>query len=190
MPDGDARSRGGDADAAAPRLFRPAPGAGPGFDSPEMRLVHLMRGLTVQLNLLGAEFAARNALHPTDVRALIHLLDEERGGGLVTPGLLGRVLGLNSAAVTALVDRLERLRLVRRERDTQDRRRVLLAVEPAAVDLGEAFFGALIERMTRRMRGDFDAAQLAVVERFLESMVVSVARERDIGSGSPEPSFR
>jgi hypothetical protein len=46
-------------------------------------------------------------LHSTDVRALIHLLDAARAGRNATPGWLGSQLGLNSASVTALVDRLE-----------------------------------------------------------------------------------
>lgn len=47
-----------------------------------------------------------------------------------------RPLPLASASVTALVDRLERLDLVRRERDTEDRRRGLLTVSDRAHDLG------------------------------------------------------
>lgn len=51
-----------------------------------MQLVHLLRGLTVELDLFGAGFAGRNGLHPTDLRALIHLLDAARAGTVVTPG--------------------------------------------------------------------------------------------------------
>ncbi|MBJ7353128.1 MAG: MarR family transcriptional regulator, partial [Rhodococcus sp.] len=40
--------------------------------------VHQLRALTVDLDLLGAEFAQRHALHPTDIRALICLLDADR----------------------------------------------------------------------------------------------------------------
>jgi DNA-binding MarR family transcriptional regulator len=109
-----------------------------------MRLVHLLRAVTVELDLRGAEFAARNGLHPTDLRALIHLLDTGREGADATPGRLGAALRLNSAGTTALLDRLERQGLVRRERDEGDRRRVLLTVEPKAVDLGWSFFGSLI----------------------------------------------
>lgn len=58
-----------------------------------LRLVHLLRGLTVELDLFGAEFAARNGLHPTDLRALIHLLDAARAGRVVTPGRSGRRCG-------------------------------------------------------------------------------------------------
>ena len=80
--------------------------------NPAMRLVHLLRAVTVELDLRGAEVAARNGLHPTDLRALIHLLDADRAGTDVTPGRLGAALRLNSAGTTALLDRLDQYALV------------------------------------------------------------------------------
>ncbi|MFE4394200.1 MULTISPECIES: MarR family transcriptional regulator [Streptomycetaceae] len=143
-----------------------------------MRLVHLLRGLTVELDLFGAEFAARNGLHPTDLRALIHLLDAARAGEVVTPGRLGEALGLNSAGTTGLVDRLERLGLIRRERDPRDRRRVRLLVEERAMELGEGFFGGLIGDLVSAMR-QFEPGELDTARRFLAAMtgVVAAARE-------------
>lgn len=141
---------------------------------PRLELVHLLRGITVQLDLLGAEFAARNGLHPTDVRALIQLLDFDRAGVEATPGRLGEKLGLNSPAVTAVVDRLQRLGLVRRERDERDRRRVLLAVTDQATDLGWSFFGRLIGDMVNAAE-EFDEAELATVRRFLGSVEAVLA---------------
>ncbi|MFF8774887.1 MarR family winged helix-turn-helix transcriptional regulator [Kitasatospora sp. NPDC015120] len=142
-----------------------------------MRLVHLLRGLTVELDLFGAEFAARHGLHPTDLRALIHLLDAARAGVVVTPGRLGEALGLNSAGTTGLVDRLERLGLIRRERDPGDRRKVRLVVEDRAIELGQGFFGGLIADLVAAM-GAFGEEELAVAQRFLVTMteVVSAAR--------------
>ncbi|MFC9117122.1 MarR family winged helix-turn-helix transcriptional regulator [Streptomyces sp. NPDC057092] len=139
---------------------------------PAMELVHLLRAVTVEFDLLGAEFAARHGLHPTDVRALIHLLDAARSGTRATPGWLGEQLRLNSAGTTALVDRLERLELVRRSRDTVDRRRVLLDVEEKATRLGWAFFGPVIDEVVAAS-DDFDAGELATVRRFLTSVLES-----------------
>ncbi len=149
---------------------------------PGLQLVHLLRAVTVELDLFAAEFAGRNGLHPTDVRALIHLLDAGRAGVSATPGWLGAQLGVNSASTTALVDRLERLGLVRRERDTQDRRRVLLAVQDQAVALGWSFFGPLIREMVGAMRS-FDEAELDTVRRFLLAMRDVAAAGRRGGSG-------
>ncbi|MGW4019874.1 MarR family winged helix-turn-helix transcriptional regulator [Streptomyces sp. NPDC005009] len=145
--------------------------------SPVMGLVHSLRAVTVEFDLLGAEFAARHGLHPTDVRALIHLLDAARAGTRATPGWLGGQLRLNSSGTTALVDRLERLGWVRRSRDTADRRRVLLEVEEEATRLGWAFFGPVIGEVVTVAEG-FDAGELETVRRFLTSVLESTRRVR------------
>lgn len=147
--------------------------------NPTMGLVHLLRAVTVNFDLLGAEFAARNGLHPTDVRALIHLLDAARDGTPATPGWLGRQLRLNSAGTTALVDRLERLGLVRRERDGADRRRVLLEVEQKATELGWAFFGPVIDKVVATAEG-FEADELEAVRRFLTSVLHATQQMRSL----------
>lgn len=145
--------------------------------SPVMGLVHSLRAVTVEFDLLGAEFAARHGLHPTDVRALIHLLDAARAGTRATPGRLGEQLRLNSSGTTALVDRLERLGWVRRSRDTADRRRVLLEVEEKATQLGWAFFGPVIGEVVTAAEG-FEEGELETVRRFLASVLESTRRAR------------
>ena len=152
----------------------PAPGPEPpGEQDPRMRLVHLLRSVAVCLDLRAAGFAAGQGLHPTDLRALIALLDAERAGEAVTPGLLGRRLSLNSPAVTALADRLEGIGFVRRERDPDDRRRVLLLVSPEAKALGWTFFGPLIGRILAAMDG-FGPAELDAYERVLRAVAEAV----------------
>ncbi|MFI1199520.1 MarR family transcriptional regulator [Streptomyces sp. NPDC020883] len=131
-----------------------------------MDLIHLLREVTLRLDLAGAEFAARNGLHPTDLRALIALLDAARSGEELTAGRLGVRLGLNSAGTTALVDRLERLGHLRRVRDTRDRRRVLLVVDAGAIALGQSFFGPLIAR-TLDLLETFDDTERSAIHRFL-----------------------
>ncbi|MCI2419001.1 MarR family transcriptional regulator [Saccharopolyspora sp. K220] len=151
---------------------------------PALQLVHLLREVTVELDRFAAEFADGNGLHPTDVRALIHLLDAGRAGVTATPGWLGTQMGVNSASTTALIDRLERLGLVRRAPDTRDRRRVLLIVEDKAVDLGWSFFGPLINEMIAAMRS-FDETELATVRRFLLVMRDAAVAERQDRQDGP-----
>ncbi|YCK41465.1 MarR family winged helix-turn-helix transcriptional regulator [Actinomadura sp. ATCC 39365] len=140
-----------------------------------MRLVHLLRAVTVELDRMGERFAAAHALHPTDVRALICLLDAARTGTPATPGTLGTHLGLNSAGTTAVIDRLERLGHVRRERDTRDRRRVLLKVDESAVTLGWSFFGPLIQEIVALM-DRYDTTEQATIERFLSDVHKAVTQ--------------
>ncbi len=118
---------------------------------PEAQVVLLLRAVTMQLNLVGTEFALAHDLHVTDLRAIIELLDAERAGIVATPTWLADRLRLNSASVTALIDRLERMGHVQRSRDTADRRRVHLAVTLTAKQLGLAFFGPLIGRIITAM---------------------------------------
>jgi DNA-binding MarR family transcriptional regulator len=133
---------------------------------PHLEIVHLLRAVTVELALHSARFAQRNGMHPTDVRALIALMDAGRAGEEMTAGLLGTALGLNSAGTTALVDRLERLGHVRRVRSERDRRRVVVEVSEGAVELGWSFFGPLIDRSAELLQG-YDERELAAIRGFL-----------------------
>ncbi|MEU6554767.1 helix-turn-helix domain-containing protein [Streptomyces sp. NPDC046915] len=133
---------------------------------PELEIVHLLRAVAVELGLHSARFANRNGMHPTDVRALIALMDARRAGEEMTAGRLGAALGLNSAGTTALLDRLERAGHVRRVRGERDRRKVAVEVDERAVELGWAFFGPLIERSVELLRG-YDERQLAAIRDFL-----------------------
>ncbi|MEU5841726.1 MarR family transcriptional regulator [Rhodococcus sp. NPDC047139] len=146
------------------------------YDS-RLDMVHRLRALTLQLDLLGAEFAQEHGLHPTDLRALIGLLDRERAGELATPGWLAEHLRLNTASVTALVDRLEKAGHVQRDRDSKDRRRVILRVTPAAEKLGWDFFGPLIAQASDALE-TFSAARLDAVRDFLVAMTAAVESAR------------
>lgn len=131
--------------------------------------VHRLRALVVELHLLGAEFARAHGLHATDVRALICLLDAARGGRDASPTWLREQLHLNSASVTALIDRMEKSGHVRRQRDNRDRRRVLIQVTPEAVQLGWSFFGPVIANVTTAI-DTYSAEQLKTVDKFLADM--------------------
>ncbi|MFF3878419.1 MarR family winged helix-turn-helix transcriptional regulator [Streptomyces sp. NPDC001978] len=133
---------------------------------PEMEIVHLLRSVALELGLHSARFASRNGMHPTDVRALIALMDARRAGEETTAGRLGAALGLNSAGTTALVDRLERAGHVRRVRGEGDRRKVVIEVDERAVELGWSFFGPLIDRSVELLRG-YDERELAAIRGFL-----------------------
>jgi DNA-binding MarR family transcriptional regulator len=143
---------------------------------PELELVHLLRGVVVELGLHSARFAARNDMHPTDVRALIALMDASRADEEMTAGRLGTALGLNSAGTTALVDRLERAGLVRRVRAADDRRKVLVEADERAVALGWEHFGPLIRRVVELLRV-YDERELAAIRGFLEGVREAAAGE-------------
>ncbi|BBG04893.1 transcriptional regulator [Pseudonocardia saturnea] len=142
-----------------------------------MTLVHQLRAVTVELDLLGAEFARKHRLHPTDLRALIHLLDAERAGISATPTWLTEQMALDASSVTALIGRLVKAGHVRRYRDPSDGRRVLLEVDEQAVALGWSFFGPLIKDLVGTLRS-FEPADLDAVTRFLAAAVAAIERQR------------
>jgi DNA-binding MarR family transcriptional regulator len=146
-------------------------------EDPRQRLAYLLRRMNVELDQLGHEFAVQHRLHPTDMRALVAIMDAGRTGETMTPGRLGEELNLTSPSVTALVDRLERQGHLRRVRDHHDRRRITLEIEPRALALGAEFFGPLNRELLAAM-ATFSDAQLEVAGRFLEAMTEVIAANR------------
>lgn len=135
----------------------------------------LLRRLSFELDEMSRRFAARHGLHQTAGRALFALMEAGEQGRPMTAGRLAASLGLSSAAVTALVDRMVAAGHVRRERDPADRRRVVLVTEGSADELGEAFFRPLGDELERRT-ADFDDAELDVVRRYLRAATDAVRR--------------
>ena len=143
------------------------------LNSPTTDLVHLIRELTVALDLLAARFAREHDLHASDLRALIALLDAERAGTPASPGRLATQLDLSTASITALVDRLARRGFVTRSADGDDRRRVRLEVTPAARAMGTEFFGPLITRVVEALDDEFTDGERELLRRMLISVTTA-----------------
>ena len=80
--------------------------------------------------------AERVGLGATETKTLFLLRSE----GALTAGEIAQYTGLTTSSVTSLIDRLERKGFVRRVRDTQDRRRVIVeSNEEQLVDLDRVF---------------------------------------------------
>ncbi len=143
-------------------------------------LVRLLQDYAGEAERLGQVFAERNGMHPTDLHALLAVMQGDGAGDPLTPGRLGAALGLSSGATTAVIDRLERAGHVHRCRDGRDRRRVTLHYRAAAAALGAEFFGPLGTRMDAMLAG-YSEEELVAVRRFLGD-VNAVMREhrRDV----------
>ena len=90
--------------------------------------------------------------------------------GSMTPGQLAAATGLTSGTVTGVIDRLEKAKLVRRERDGSDRRKVLVLPMADAVDRLAPIYagqGAMLQRVLRRRTSD----ELKVITSFLGDLV-------------------
>ncbi|MGK5741779.1 MarR family winged helix-turn-helix transcriptional regulator [Micromonospora sp. URMC 103] len=163
-------------------------------DTPRERLVAEITGdlrrYSVDAQHIGHAFASRHGLNATDLQALLAVMDAEVAGDPITPGRLGEHLNLSSGSVTALVDRLERAGHIRRDRDTADRRKVLLRYADPGAALATAFFQPL-GRRTDAVMAEFGDDELRVVHRFLRAMVDSMREHRDeVRAAGTGPSRR
>jgi DNA-binding MarR family transcriptional regulator len=135
----------------------------------EREIIDRLRWYVVQSEHVVHTFAHRHGLHPTDMAALIAVMEAEGAGSPLTPGALSARLRLSSAATTAVIDRLERAGHIRRSREDADRRRVHLRYAEPGMALARGFFSPL-GRLTDPVLAGFDDAELAVVRRFLAAM--------------------
>ena len=150
-------------------------------DTPRRRLeadiASRLRWYVVQSEHVAHAFANRHGLHPTDMAALVAVMEAEEAGSPLTPGGLAARLRLSSAATTAVIDRLERGGHIRRARSDTDRRSVLLRYAEPGMALAMTFFGPL-GRLTDDVMAGFDDAELAIVDRFLTAMADTMERYR------------
>jgi len=125
--------------------------------------------------LFNQAVADRLGMHPTDVQCL-NLLTLEAGPR--TTGQIAGLTGLTSGSATRLVDRLERAGYVRRERDTHDRRKVLVHL----VDDKVAEFGHMWADLSEGWDAIFDGyteKELALLVRHMRRTIELGAAQRE-----------
>jgi MarR family transcriptional regulator, organic hydroperoxide resistance regulator len=128
------------------------------------------------------EFAARDALfHDAVARRLgLHSTDEKvlrlLGDAALTAGDLVAYTGLTGAAVTALIDRLESLGYVTRERESDDRRRVTIRAVGARLREINRLYGELHTAMDALL-ARYDNAEFAIVVDFLGATARTLAEQ-------------
>lgn len=104
-------------------------------------LIREMRALSSQTVLYSQAVAERLGINLTDLMCLGIL----GGTGPITAGRLAGLTGLTTGAITGVVDRLERAGYVRRERDPDDRRRVIVTRVPERQQETGAPFGSMLQ---------------------------------------------
>lgn len=124
----------------------------------------LLRQTSGQSVLLSEAIARHAGLAPADLEVLGAI---EQHGPL-TAGQLAQLTGLSPAAVTGLIDRLERARVAERRPDAGDRRRVLVRASAGAATIAKLYTS--IEADALRVLRRRDAAELAVIAQYLREM--------------------
>ncbi|GIG41756.1 MarR family winged helix-turn-helix transcriptional regulator [Cellulomonas phragmiteti] len=136
------------------------------------RLALLSEADATQTAMFQQAAAASYGLGITEMRALSILLRN----GPQTAGALTRALHVTSGAVTGIVDRLVRRGLVSRAADPDDRRKVVVTVDLAALAASENAYAGIGEAFQELYAGYTDA-ELDFLERHLTASVEITARE-------------
>ncbi len=125
--------------------------------------IDAIRGWQTDQDIFDDATAEFSGINRTDARC-IDILDRE---GPMTAGRLAMAARLTSGAITAVLDRLERDGLVRRVRDTTDRRRVMVETTPEVMRRAAPVFGPLAEDGMAQMNRYTDD-ELELIVEFLE----------------------
>ena len=121
-----------------------------------------VRGWQADQELFDSVVIERAGLNRTDWRCL----DILGTRGPMTAGQLAAAVRLTTGAVTGVLDRLEAAGLVRRIRDTKDRRRVIVELTDEVDRRGAPVYGPLIADAIAAL-AVFDADQLELITRFI-----------------------
>jgi len=131
------------------------------------------------LDYRGAEEAMRRRtgesmrMGSTDLQALRFLLKAQGEGRVVSGRDLADHLGVTSASVTALLDRLTKTGHVRRTPHPTNRRSNMITATPGSDEEVRQTLGAMHRRMIEAARS-LSAADAALVTGFLAAMTVAV----------------
>src|SRR5687768_2268714 len=103
------------------------------------QVIHLARAHQAANDAFDEVAYQKLGINRTDGRCL----DIVENQGPLTAGRLAQLSGLTTAAVTAVLDRLERAGYARRVRDADDRRQVIVELTPLMGERGEQIWGPL-----------------------------------------------
>jgi DNA-binding MarR family transcriptional regulator len=128
-------------------------------------------------------------------RTAMRCMDVLERAGRLSAGEIAKQTGLTSGAVTALLDRLERMGYVRRIRDTADRRRILVELTDKARNGAEQIYGPLVEAFAEYEKYSDDELRLITnyVQRGSQLLLAHAARiealprRREAARADPAP---
>lgn len=139
----------------------------------EALIVADVQAMSAQSDELGRVFCAQHDLSTNDFRALLHVMVAESDGSPLTQSQLGQRIGVSSAAITYLVDRMVESGHLIRAPHPSDRRKVLLRYADHGSAVARSFFTPLGRHAATAM-DDFSAAELTIAHRVLNAMIESM----------------
>jgi DNA-binding MarR family transcriptional regulator len=135
--------------------------------------LELGRELSARTLMFHAAIAERVGLSATEHKAL----DLLSRSGALTAGQLAEVTGLTTGAITGLIDRLEKMGFVRRERSSSDRRKVVICpiVEKMEREIAPLFVS--INQQMENLFSGYSEQELAIIQDFVSRSIAVLQEE-------------
>ena len=130
------------------------------------RILGSLRRIIRAVDLYSRYLALRYSLTGPQLVCVRHLLRN----GPTAPGTLARRISLSPATITGIVDRLEKRGLVTRERSTDDKRKVVIALTSQGRELVGQMPPPLHETVSRRL-GELPVEEQEEIDRVLMKIV-------------------
>ena len=142
-----------------------------------------LRRLTTEIDGLDARAAHYVGVHRTD----LHCLDLLASRGPLAPSELARAMSLTSGGMSIALGRLERAGLVRRLRNPDDRRGVLVEATDLTRRRGREFFGPLAE-IERQLLARQTPRELLAIHTFLDDLASAIAEHNASTTANRQPA--
>lgn len=131
-------------------------------DNLQEKFVSLMRGLGTRTVLYQQNVSTSLGLYSNDFISV----DVLREKGPITAGEMSKITGLATGSVTALIDRLEKMGYVHREKDPDDRRKVIIV--PDYENKEEVFQTYLpLHHAMMELASSYTPEELTLITQFL-----------------------
>ncbi|GAA1404806.1 hypothetical protein AUR04nite_07940 [Glutamicibacter uratoxydans] len=143
-------------------------------------LVQLLQDFTQASDRYVESTASENGMHRRDLSALSALMKNERSGRKLSPSQLSALLQLSAPATTAMLDRLERLGYIQRQRRPEDRRGTIINLTEKAFIEGRRMFLPLSQSLSRVIEA-YDDQLIGQINEFLHEAVAAVDTARGQG---------
>jgi DNA-binding MarR family transcriptional regulator len=157
----------------------------------ETEFLTALRSAGTAMQLLGAAAADRIGINVTDLNCLNILALS----GQLTAGELARKTGLTTASITGVLDRLEEAGFVRRERDTGDRRRVVVRLDATRGQRDVAPVFAPVIQAWRAAAARYTDEELGLIldfqrrlEQIMREALIQLREPDEAGTGSGSPA--
>ncbi len=141
-------------------------------------LVQAFNRIARESSGLGALFAETVARHLGVSHSDLECIDIIAQHGRVTAGELAKLSGLTTGAVTGVIDRLERAGFARRERDSDDRRKVYVRILDKALARANTYY--------KSFETALDALAASYSDAEIRLLIDYFTRGRDIIRGEIE----